>query len=147
MVGRPVSTCGHGRLDAPAERGGPPPSHSLQRTVVASRVPALSSDSFGDSAEERGPGGRFWRRGSHQHHATDPAWPATDEIPPQDAPGPSSSRVSTQGKLPPLGRHLGRGVSSSIVRLTNCASPNPRLQRTRLRAPLSRKTLDGQNLL
>jgi len=42
-----------------------------------------------------------------------------------------------------LNSKLGRAYRSGMFRLINKLSPNPRLQRTRLRSPLSRKPFGG----
>ncbi len=53
----------------------------------------------------------------------------------------SGTTVSGQRQARPVEQHLSPTYRPVMFRLSNILPPNPRLQRTRLRSPLSRKPL------
>jgi len=79
--------------------------------------------------------------GPHQHRASVPRWAAPAEISPQERPALPAQRFPSEASSGPLNTTSAQAYRPVMFRLTNKLSPNPRLQRTRLRSPLSHKSL------
>jgi len=80
------------------------------------------------------------RFGPHPEGASVQFWPAPAEISPQERPALPSQRFPANASSGPLNRISAKTYRPGMFRLTNQLSPNPRLQRTRMCAPLSRKS-------
>ncbi len=89
----------------------------------------------------RGRAGDHPRFGPHQHPASVPSWPVPGEISPKERPALPSQRFPANASSGPLNSGTAGAYRPGMSWLIKTLPPNPRLQRTRLRAPLSRKSL------